>query len=121
LSLAIVLASFLSGQWSITWPVGHPMFLPLERSDSFAAEGRMFGTRSVLWFLLDATWFRSKWLLNGVSQRFSCTDVETSIEHDFLSFPSNAYPIPPRHFSVLMTEVVLAMKAVNEVDIARTQ
>lgn len=121
MSLAIVLASFLSGQWSITWPVGHPMFLPLERSDSFAAEGRMFGNRSVLWFLLDVTWFHSKRVFNGVSQRFGCTDIETFTEHDSQSFPSTAYPIPRRHFSILLTEVVQTMKAVNGFDIARAQ
>jgi hypothetical protein len=97
------------------------MFLPLERSDSFAAEGRMFGIRSVLWFLLDATWFRSKRLLKGISQRFDCIDIETSFEHDSQTFPSSAYPIPRRHFLVLSTEVTQAMKAVNGFDIARAQ
>ena len=97
------------------------MFLPLERSDSFAAEGRMFGIRSVLWFLLDATWIRSKHLLKGISQRFGRTDIETSIEHDSQPFPSTAYPIPRRHFSVLLTEVAQTMKAVSGFDIARTQ
>jgi hypothetical protein len=97
------------------------MFLPLERSDSFPAEGRMFGIRSVLWFLLDATLFRIKRLQNDISQRFSCTDIETSTEHDSQSFPSAAYPILRRHFSVLLTEVAKAMKAVNGFDIARVQ
>jgi hypothetical protein len=97
------------------------MFLPLERSDSFAAEGRMFGIRSVLWFLSDATWIRSKRLLKGISQRFACADIETSIEHGSQSSSSTAYPILRRRFSVLLTEVAQAMKAVNRFDISRTQ
>jgi hypothetical protein len=97
------------------------MFLPLERSDSFAAEGRMFGIRSVLLFLLDATWIRSKRLFKRISQIFGCTDIETSTEHESQSSPSTAYSILRRRFSVLLTEVAQAMKAVNRFDISRTQ
>ena len=93
MSLAIVLASFLSGQRSITWPVDLPMSLPLELSDSFAAVGRMFGIRRVLWFLLDVAWFRNNRLRNGISQRLGFSDTETSIEQNLDSVPSVIYPI----------------------------